>query len=183
MTRIEKVIEQVKQSRLGKHRAWIYDENGKIKDSVLCCEVLKFLEECKDYEILEEELPNEELERINNCNDGNNTYNYGANVSNHINYTFEKTEDGCICVVMVHLYGDIRVGYSDFFAIRLEDEYDFYTMESANQFKYINNKYTADMNMFSELYDVYDNEKSDTIGSYYITEIEDLLKEIEKENR
>ena len=51
MTRLEKVIEQVKDARTGVNRPWIFNEDGKIADSVMCCEVLDILEELKEYEI------------------------------------------------------------------------------------------------------------------------------------
>lgn len=34
MKNLKTVIEQVKNSRLGENRAWIYDENGNIKEDV-----------------------------------------------------------------------------------------------------------------------------------------------------
>lgn len=51
MTRLENVIKEIKSVRVGENRAWIFDEDGKIKDDVLCGEVLDLLEEMKDYEI------------------------------------------------------------------------------------------------------------------------------------
>ena len=40
-------IENVNQT----YDFWIRDENGNIKDDVICGEVIPFLEELKDYEI------------------------------------------------------------------------------------------------------------------------------------
>jgi hypothetical protein len=59
--------------------------------------------------------------------------------------------------------------------------YEFYELESATQIKTVNDHMVADLNIFSEMYDVYDYEKQETIGSFYCVELEDLLKEIEEE--
>ena len=51
MTRLENVIEQVKDARKGVNKPWIFNDDGKIADNVMCCEVLDVLEELKKYEI------------------------------------------------------------------------------------------------------------------------------------
>lgn len=177
MSRLDKVIEQVKGSRKGNNRAWIFDENGNISDNVIVGEVLDILEELKNYEI------NVSDEYIKNfeADEANNTYNYNANVSNDLNYEFKEVKDGVIIRIMVHLYGDIRIGYSDYFFVKMDSEYDFLTLESVYQYKDITDKLTADIHCFSETYSVYDNEKQEEIGEFYCLEKEDLLKEI-KEN-
>ena len=76
MLRLDGVIEDVKAARQGKYKPWIYDDNGKIKDSVICGEVLDFLEELKDYEI---EATDEWIDEFISAEDteGYNTYNIG----------------------------------------------------------------------------------------------------------
>lgn len=177
MSRLDKVIEQVKESRKGNNRAWIFNEDGDIKDNVIVGEVLDILKELKDYEI------NVSDEYIKNFepDDGNNTYNYGGNISNDLNYEFKKIKDGVIIRIMVHLYGDIRGGYSDYFFVKMDSEYDFLTLESVYQYKDITDTLTADIHCFLETYSVYDNEKQEEIGEFCYLEKEDLLKEL-KEN-
>lgn len=178
-TRLENVIEQVKDSRKGKNKAWIYNEDGKIADNVMCCEVLDILEELKNYEI---NVTDEWIEKfINNPKvKGGNTYNWGANISNDLNFNYlENNDKEVIMLVMVHLYGDIRGGYSEYFVVKFEDMYEFYELDSARQNKAINENMVADLNAFSEGYNVYDYEKQDDIGEFYCLELEDLLKEIE----
>ena len=50
MTRLENVIAQVKDARKGANKPWIFNDDGKIADNVMCCEVLDVLEELKKYE-------------------------------------------------------------------------------------------------------------------------------------
>lgn len=181
MTRLEKVIEQVKDARNGKNKPWIFNEDGKVADNVMCCEVLDVLEELKQYEI---SVTDEWIEDFRNNPDvkGDNTYNFGGNISNDLNMNYMTNEDGEeIMLIMVHLFGDIRGGYSDYFAVKFDNEYTFYELESATQGKYVNDHMVADLSIFSEYYDVYDYDRCDTIGSFYCLELDDLLKEIEEE--
>ena len=50
MTRLDAVIKDIKDVNL-MGNAWIYDDDGNIKDNVICGNVLPWLEELKDYEI------------------------------------------------------------------------------------------------------------------------------------
>ena len=177
MSRLDKVIEQVKESRKGNNRAWIFDENGNIKDNIIIGEVLDILKELKDYEI---NVSDEYVKNFESDN-ADNTYNYGANISNDLNYEFKEAKDGMIIRIMVHLYGDIRGGYSDYFFVKMDSEHDFLTLESIYQHKPITDTLEADINCFSECYNVYDYDKQEEIGEFYCLEKEDLLKEI-KEN-
>ena len=177
-TRLDNVIEQVKNSRKGQHKAWIFNEDGMIADNVMCCEVLDVLEELKEYEI---DVTDEWIEKFLNNPEvkGDNSYNWGGNISNDLNMNYMKNDnDEEIMVIMVHLYGDIRGGYSDYFAVKFDSMYEFYELESATQHKTINEHMVADLNIFSELYNVYDYEKEEDIGSFYCLELEDLLEEI-----
>ena len=47
MSRLTNVIEQVKENR----QAWIYDEDGNIRDGIICGDVMEWLDELRDYEI------------------------------------------------------------------------------------------------------------------------------------
>lgn len=178
-TRLENVIEQVKNSRKGEHKAWIFNEDGKIADNVMCCEVLDILEELKGYEI---SVSDEWIEQFFNNPDtkGDNTYNWGANISNDLNMNYVKNDDDeVIMLIMVHLHGDIRGGYSDYFAVKLDSMYELYELESITQMKDVNDHMVADLNAFRETYNVYDYEKQEDVGEFYCVELEDLLKEIE----
>ena len=181
MTRLEKVIEQVKDARKGVNKPWIFNDEGKVADNVMCCEVLDVLEELKEYEI---NVTDEWIEEFRNNPKvkGDNTYNFNGNISNDLNMDYMTNEDGEeVMLIMVHVCGEIRGVYSDYFAVKFDNAYVFYGLESATQIKSVNDNMSADLNIFSETYDVYDYEKEETIGSFYCIELEDLLEEIEKE--
>lgn len=183
MTRLEKVIEQVKAIRKvdKKHRAWIYNDEGKIGNNVICGDVLPVLEMLKEYEV---NVNNEWIERFRQGAYNYYGYNYGTCIDSNLSIWYKNNNPmGLVCV---HLYGDARGGFSDFFAIKNED-YDnaleFIMNEMEMQYIDLDEdgRYTADINIFSETYDVYDNVEGKTIGSFYCIELEDLMNEIKKE--
>ncbi len=154
-TRLENVIEQVKAARTGQNKPWIFTKDGKVADNVMCCEVLDVLEELKRYEI---SVSDEWIEsfRKNPKVKGDNSYNWNGNISNDLNMNWIENNDGEeIMLIMVHLYGDIRGGYSDYFAVKFDSMYEFYELESATQTKDVNDHMVADLNIFSETYNVY----------------------------
>ena len=175
MSRLDNVIEQVKAVRqIDKaHRAWIFDDNGNIKEDVLCGDVLPLLEELKDYEI---SVSDEWIENFREDSEADNTYNWGANICNDLNMNYDKRNG--IILFMVHLYGDIRGGYSDYFVVKFDRFDDLFYLESMTQTKDINDRYVADINLFREGYTVYDMETQDDIGEFYELERDDLLKSI-----
>ena len=177
-TRLENVIEQVKGARTGVNRPWIFNDDGRIADNVMCCEVLDVLEELKEYEI---SVSDEWIENFkhNPKVKGDNTYNWSGNISNDLNIDYLMNDnDEEIMLIMVHLYGDIRGGYSDYFAVKFDNEYEFYELESTTQMKDVNDHMVADVTIFSDSYNVYDYEKQEDVGSFCDFELEDLLKEI-----
>lgn len=183
MTRLEKVIEQVKAVRHSGIGGWIFDSNGNIKEDVICGEVLPLLEEMKNYEInVNDKYIEDFLNRCYNYEtiDGN-TYNYNACISEHIDWKAFETNNNCFFLVKIHLYGDIRSGYSDYFVLKMEDYQEFWELENWLQFKTINDQYSVDIYLNQECYDVIDNENQENLGEYYEDSITSLLKSI-KEN-
>lgn len=183
-TRLENVIEQVKSVRKGQNRAWIFDENGKIRDNVMCCEVLDILEELKGYEV---NVSDEWIENFKNNSavKSGNTYNWNGKISNDLNFDYIEFNEGeeVKMLIMVHLYGDIRGGYSDYFVVSFDSICEFYELENVTQTKTINENMVADLNAFSDTYNIYDYEKQDDVGEFYCLELEDLLKEIENKQK
>ena len=181
MSRLTNVIEAVKTSRIGENRAWIYDENGNISNDVICGDVIPFLEELKEYEI---EKSDEFIEDFIKDADNFYTYNYGCAIDKDISAWYKN--DNPIMIVCVHLFGDARWGFSDYFVIEMDDYYDncpltqFLQLENAFQSVDINDRYSADIYIFNEMYDIYDTIKGETIGSDYAIEKNDL--DILKEN-
>ena len=180
MSRLERVIEEVKRARIGNGRPWIFDDNGKIKDEVICGEVLELLDEFQDYEInvsdgyIENFLKRDDISAYN-------TYNANANISNDLDYRILETDDYCIVVMQVHLYGDIRGGYSEFFALKFDNSFEFYSLENWIQSKDINDQYITTIYLYSECYEVYDYKNGENIGEYYELEFSDLLETLNKE--
>ena len=60
-------------------------------------------------------------------------------------------KNACICIY----------GYSDYFAVKFDNECQFYELESTMQSKEVNDTCFANMTIFSEMYDVYDYEKQE----------------------
>ena len=83
--------------------------------------------------------------------------------------------------MQVHLYGDIRGGYSEFFALKFDNSFEFYSLENWIQSKDINDQYTATIYLYSECYEVYDYENSEDVGEYYECEVSDLLESLNEE--
>lgn len=184
MKNLKTVIEQVKSSRLGENRAWIYDENGNIKEDVYVFDILPFLSRLLDYEIAIEE--SDVKDSWDNYITADNTYNHGCNVSNDLDFRVVKDDDGdYIAFIKVHLFGDIRGGYSADFAINLGEyktliEFLYYEIdEDCRQSKELDSRYTVDMDIFSEGVSVWDSIAGE---DYEVCEIEkdDILKKIEE---
>lgn len=177
MTRLENVIEEVKAVRTGAMRPWIFDENGNLREDVLVGDVIPFLEELKEYEI---DITDEEIEEFINDKEtkGDNTYNWCANISNNLLIYSQEYDDEITLVIAAHLRGDIRGGYSDYFAVKMRGFYEFYELESMLQHKQITDTLVADINLMDEGYGVYDYEHDDELGEFYEIEIKDALLEI-----
>ena len=182
-TRLENVIKQVKNARTGTYKSWIFNDDGTIKDNVITGEVLYLLEEMKEYEIsVSDEYIANFLKIDWHKRRNGNTYNVSANISNDIDYTALEIDDGCIFLIQIHLYGDIRCGYSDYFVLKMEDFESFFELENWIQSKMINDRYSADINLMSDIYSVYDDENHEEVGVFYELEVENLLNQINEKN-
>ena len=177
MTRLEEVIEEVKAVRTGAMHPWIFDESGNVHKDVLVGDVIPLLEELKEYEI---DITDEEIEEFINDEEtkGDNTYNWNANISNDLQIHSQEYDDEITMVIAVHLRGDIRGGYSDYFAVKMRGFYEFYELESMLQHKDITDTLVADINLMSEGYSVYDYEHDVDLGEFYEIQIKDALPEI-----
>lgn len=94
-----------------------------------------------------------------------NTYNYGGYFENEMNFIVaENVElDETIVFFAVHVGLDVRAGYTPYFAIKFDTEYDFTEMLLAqfesNYVKYTHNKkeffisvYVSPMNEYADIY-------------------------------
>ena len=183
MSRLTNVIEEVKASRLDAHRAWIYDENGNISNEVICGDIIPFLEELKEYEI---EKSDDFIKDFIKDAENFYTYNYSSCIDKDISVWYKNGNPIMICCV--HLFGDARCGFSDYFVIEMDEYYDyndcplseFLQLESTCQFVEITDRYCADINIFSETYDIYDMDEGETIGSDYAIEKKDVLENLKE---
>ncbi len=181
MSRLTNVIEEVKASRLGENRTWIYDENGNISNDVICGDIIPYLEELKDYEI---DVYDSFINKFLKDADNYYSYNYGNCIDKDISIWYKKGNP--TAVICVHLFGDARGGFSDYFVVEMDDYYDdcvltqLLQLDSVYQTISITDKYSADINIFSEEYSVYDYEENKDLGYFYEIEKEDLLEEILK---
>ena len=176
MTRLDAVIKDIKEVNKERH-AWIYDDNGNIKDNVICGNVLELLYELKDYEIETTEKSIDWI--VEDATNRWNTYNWNANIDHHIDVAELTINDYTYMAIMVHRYGDVRANYTDRFLVRFENEFEWFEFESRMQYKTIcDGKYCVDIDIMSECYSVYDWELGESIGEFYEIEVEDLLEAI-----
>ena len=180
MTRLDAVIKDIEEAnKIG--YAWIYDEDGNIKDNVICGNVLPLLYELRDYEI---ETTEEYIDWIvDNADRRWNTYNWNANINHDIDVAELDIDGYTYMAIMVHRYGDVRANYTDRFLVRFYDSCEWCELESIMQYKTIcDGRYFINIDIMAECYNVWDNEGEVSLGDFYEIEVEDLLDEINKEN-
>ena len=175
MSRLDNVIKDIENVNKGGY-AWIYDADGIIKDNVICGSVLDLLYELKDYEVETTEKSIDWI--VVNANHRWNTYNCNANIDHHIDVAEMEINGYTYMAIMVHRYGDVRANYTDRFVVRFDDVEEILYLESSTQYKYIDDRYTCDINIFSEGYNVWDNDNQTDVGEFYEIEVEDLLDAI-----
>ena len=179
MTKLDAVIEDIKEvnKTCG---AWIYDADGNIKDDAIYGSVLPLLYELRDYEV---ESTEESIDWIvENANRRWNTYNWNANIDHDIDVAEVEIDGYTYMAIMVHRYGDVRANYTDRFLVRFDNEYEWFELNSRVQYKTIcDGRYGVDIDIMAECYNVWDNEKEVNLGEFYEMEVEDLLKEINKD--
>ncbi len=176
-TRLDNVIELVKAARRGEGRAWIYTEAGEIKPDVITGDIIPFLQDLKEFEI---NASNNFIEAFKAGADNYYSYNYNACIDKDF-LIWYKT--GCpVIIVNVHLYGDARIMFDTDFVIKLDDNRHpleaVFDLESARQTKDINGRFSADIDIFTEGYTIYDYESGEDVGFYYEPEAADLLNEL-----
>ena len=176
MTRLENVIADIESVNKGKY-AWIYNDDGEIRDDVICGNVLDLLEELKEYEINATENA---IQKITMKSDRRwNTYNWNANIDHNIDVAEMEINGYTYMTIMVHRFGDVRANYTDRFMVRFDDEYTWFELEARMQYKTIaDDRYTVNIDIMNECYSVWDNEKQNEVGEFYEIEVKDLLEEI-----
>lgn len=179
MTKLDAIIKDIEAvNKAG--NAWIYDADGNIKDDVICGSVLPLLYELKDYEI---EATEEYIDWIvKNADRRWNTYNWNANIDHDIDVAEVELDGYTYMAIMVHRYGDVRANYTDRFLVKFDDYYEWSELEPIMQYKAIcDGRYCVDIDIMLGTYYVWDNEEEVSLGEFYGIEVEDLLKEINKD--
>lgn len=177
MSRLDNVIKDIENVNKDAY-AWIYDDNGNIKDDVICGNVLDLLYELKDYEI---ETTEKSIDLIVEHADRRwNTYNWNANIDHNIDVAELEINGYTYMAIMVHRYGDVRANYTDRFLVRFDSDYEWFDLKSRMQYKTIcDGRYCCDIDIMAECYNVWDWELDESLGEFYEIEVEDLLNEIE----
>lgn len=183
MTRLERVIGQVKAARRMKNHAWIFDDNGNINDNAVIADTLPYLEELKKYEINVNDIWIEnfrsKLITSENAHDYY-TYNENANCSEDISILWYEIEPHreTIALFYIHLFGDARCGFSEPFVCKFDYPEAMFELNSAYQTKDITNNSVADLHLFSETYYVYIQELNEIQFCFAETEKDVLLEEL-----
>lgn len=183
MTRLERVIEQIKVARRMKNHAWIFDDNGNINDNAVIADTLPYLEELKKYEINVNDIWIEnfrsKLITSENAHDYY-TYNGNANCSEDISILWYEIEPHreTIALFYIHLFGDARCGFSEPFVCKFDYPEAMFELNSACQIKHVTDNIYVDLNLFSETYEVYVPALNDNLGSFAETEKDVLLEEL-----
>jgi hypothetical protein len=187
ITTIDEVINQ-----LGNHTgAWIFDENGKISDDVIAIDTRDLLQEFKPFEVDADEAKQicENLIADGNntfsdfwgftfsniATQSDNTYNWGSILSHDLNFNEFEYNDEKFVAIMVHLGGDIRGNYSHYFLLRCSFE-DLFEIEFYNTVEV--GDYYADLRWYDDSYEVYNSKTDEYIGTFYESEISNLIEEI-----
>lgn len=179
LTTIDEVIKTIKEDREEGYCGWII-ENGVVSDKALVVDALDILDSMKYAEYTDISI--EDFERIRDeYTNSENTYNWGANISNdlEIHCGFDSYGD-IVTLIAVHRFGDIRCNYTDMVALKcdmddlLSDDLDY---KSVN----IGDHYIADVYAWGSEYNVYDTNKCEHVGYYYESDAEELLKILEDE--
>ena len=176
MTRLDAVIKDIEAVNKA-CGVWMYDADGNIKDNVICGNVLPLLYELRDYEIETTEKFIDWI--VENADRRWSTYNWNAKIDHDIDVAELELDGYTYMAIMVHRYGDARANYTDRFLVRFDNEYEWFELESRVQCKEIaNGRYCVDIDIMTECYNVWDNEKEVSVGEFYEIEVEDLLNEI-----
>ena len=173
MSRLDDVIEQVKATR---HTAWIYDDEARIKSNVICADVLPWLKELKAYEI---GVSDDFIKKFKIH--AHNYYTYNNNCKTDKDISIWYKDDCPIAIICLHLYGDARQGFGDYFAVKMDGEafVAVRELESTTQIHEIQN-FVCDVNLFSETYNVYDTKLGEDVGYFWAMEDDDLLSDLEE---
>ena len=194
ITTIDEIIKDLTENCLG---GWIY-EDGKIKDDVLLVDTRDLLEEFKRFELPYDDamelckkliaLHGEGAMDSTFCGftfggiatKSDNTYNWSANISHHINFDEFEYDDENYTAIMVHRWGDVRGNYT-YYAILKCDFEDLIELEFYPSVDIEGTNLVADLRWYSEDYDVYNLDTGEAYDGYYQSEMTNLLFQLKED--
>ena len=172
---IKNIIDDIKEI----HEAPVYyfgdyHELGTLETDDFTINIIDVLEALEPYEITESIDDLTEGGYIYNDCDyrGDNSYNWMAPVNHHFNFNIYDNEntacDVCYIEFKVHRFGDVRGNYTESVILQFNSDYEFLeTLLECNKYSTIEidgNSYNVDINIFSDGFEVFDDN-----GSYITT--------------
>lgn len=106
-------------TRLTDWEAWFAEENESGADTSIE-DVYDLITELENIEVVKREV-------------ADNTFNYGGMFDGALDYRLLYLDDKVIALVKIHLGGDVRGNYTDFFALEFDNDYDFYEAMSVTK--------------------------------------------------
>lgn len=197
MSRIDLMIEELNSVRVGKNRAWIFNEDGTLANNIITIDTVELLKYLKYYEV---HIPMGEdndyilvtyiAEKVNSGEwtkgNSDNTYNWNSPISNDLNLDFYYNKDNeCYVLLMAHISGDVRGNYTNYTLLRFDNIDEFYETlcdyDSCISFEIEGKTYMATPQVLSETYSVYCSELGCDVGEFCGCEVDDIKDEIIKE--
>ena len=203
--RINSIINEIENLRGSVVR--IFGQPTRLADTIdeLTVDVCEVLEKLKEFEVYEfeieeydEENDDYECRYTDNFDEyldyleenrwleevaHDNTYNYNANISNHIDYRtrFNNLNGKCYIEVMVHRFGDVRCNYTDACILEMDSMDIFYEIMSECT-KYVDiimdgNEYRIAISPMTETKELYDNNWN-YIQELVSADLEGVIEEI-----
>ena len=146
------------------------------------CDILEALQEIEANDYQTKKIlklwDNGELE----YNVGDNTYNYGGNITHHLNWYILEHDGKMWVIIKAHLYGDVRGNYTNEAVLMVSDGYEFYELLEENAYKTIVKAVNGEEYHLTACATSDDIEVYNTQGDYITTiyDIDDLETEIAK---
>lgn len=118
---------------------------------------------------------------------GGNSYNHSGNIFRDIDFRTCETENGKYLVaIQMHIGGDIRANYTDFFLLEFDFDTQFYEVlsdfeneQSCFDYKYNGKEFYITPRIFSEILDIYCVDNEEDIYCIYAINEEDLERQLD----
>ena len=171
-----------------------YHELDALETDGFTINIIDVLEALEPYEIPESiEGLTESGYIYDDCDyKGDNSYNWLAPINHHFDfkvYDNDNTDcDVCYVEFKVHRFGDVRGNYTESVVLEFMNDYEFYeTLSECNKYNTIEIdgiNYSVDVNIFSDTFEVYDDNGNyiATVCGYDADEITDeIIKLVNEE--